>query len=187
MSTPLRSNLDSWLAPPALLAVGTRQPDALCSRAMTDVLERLGSVYEVAWEFQDSAEARADIRRCLEPLLTECPALNREETYLEALRTTGGFEARDQRVSFGFFGFGMNVTSLLDGEPLERDHWFRFADLMLPEFEENLVFSFDLSGSDRAVYATPGSRCDYWRYADNVENLVERIVALSESVLCQPS
>jgi hypothetical protein len=145
---------------------------------MPPFIEKLVRAYEVDWEFQDSPEALADIARELDPILLQCPRLLREASYLQVLRLTGGLHAHDCRVSFALAGFGVNVTDLRDGDLLEDDRWMRFGDLMLPEYQENIIFAFDLSGTDRAVYAGPASHHKYQRYADDFEDLADRILLL---------
>lgn len=138
-------------------------------------LERLRQRLQVDEALVDPARALAAVQR----LVADCPALEREPGYLGVLSRTGGLHAHSAAVSFGLFGFGVQVTSILEGPLLEDGRWLRFADLIQPQMTENLVFAFDLAGRDRTVFATPGDRSDWAPHAAGFEALIERVVALA--------
>lgn len=149
-------------------------------------LYELASILRLEQVIVDSPDGRAFAEDAARELLATVPALAREPAYLDLLRRTGGIHAYGARdVSFCIFGFdepGYGITSLYEGDPLDGT-FFRFGDLMLPEYEENLVFAFDLGGDDRRVFATPGSERAYRPYAPSFEALITQVVALAKARL----
>lgn len=146
------------------------------------ILARLGATLEVTWVVDDSPRGYRYARRCVMDLLRGVPGLAREARYLSILRRTGGLHASgDDGFSFVLFGFDepeYGMTSLYEGDPLDSG-FFRFGDLMLPAFDDNLVFAFALNERAPTVFATPGSQQCYAPYAGSFEDLVEQLIDLA--------
>lgn len=153
------------------------------------ILARLGATLRVEWVVDDSPRGYRHARRCVAELLRGVPALAREAGYLSVLRRTAGLHAHDDHgFSFGLFGFdepGYGVTSFHEGEPLDGG-FFRFGDLMLPAFEENLVFAFALTEPDRTVLACPGNRQSYAPCAASFDELMERLIDVAAEQTASP-
>ena len=107
-------------------------------------------------------------------LLQRYPPLSRYHNYLDFLNNTGGAHIHDERFSLGIYGFGgYLVPSFDEGEFLDNDRYFQFADVMYYQDPE-LVFAFDFESNGEDIYIANFKDLNYFPVGCDFYTLLKR-------------